>query len=36
MKTPERSVNWIVDYESGLQKSRNENKPVFLDFFKGG
>jgi hypothetical protein len=30
------AVNWIKEYESGLDRSKNEQKPLLLDFFKDG
>lgn len=33
---PEAKINWINDYEEGVGRSREEKKPLFLDFFKNG
>jgi hypothetical protein len=32
----EKTIEWIRDYEKGLEKARAEKKPMFLDFFKDG
>ena len=33
---PQTKINWINDYEEGLERAREEKKPLFLDFFKDG
>ena len=30
------NIEWLHDYDEGLQRAVNENKPLFLDFFKEG
>ena len=35
METTHR-VQWLRDYETGLEKCKIQNKPMFLDFFKDG
>ncbi len=32
----EVKINWINNYEEGLERSRREKKPLLLDFFKEG
>ena len=27
-------INWMNDFEKGLDRAREEKKPLFLDFFK--
>jgi hypothetical protein len=29
-------VQWINDYERGLERASQQNKPMLLDFFKDG
>lgn len=29
-------VQWMDDYEIGLEKARSQEKPMLLDFFKDG
>ncbi len=29
-------VKWIADYDTGLKRAEQENKPMLLDFFKEG
>jgi hypothetical protein len=29
-------IEWETQYEKALEKSKNEGKPVFLDFFNPG
>lgn len=29
-------INWITDFEKGLERGRDEGKPVFADFFNPG
>jgi hypothetical protein len=36
MKMLKSSVEWENEYQKGLERARNEKKPVLLDFFKGG
>jgi hypothetical protein len=33
---PKTNIKWIDDYEAGLERARDEKKPLFLDFFKDG
>ena len=33
---PKTEINWIRDFEKGLDRARDEKKPLFLDFFKDG
>ena len=33
---PETKINWTTDYQQGVERSREEKKPLFLDFFKDG
>jgi hypothetical protein len=32
----ETKVQWIGNYEQGLEKARSQEKPLLLDFFKNG
>jgi len=32
----EIKVQWIGDYDRGIEKARDEKKPLLLDFFKDG
>jgi len=34
--TADIKVNWIENYDQGIEKARDEKKPVMLDFFKDG
>jgi hypothetical protein len=36
MEKEQGKVNWINDYETGLNRSETEKKPMLLDFFKEG
>lgn len=29
-------VQWLDNYEEGLERVRDQEKPMFLDFFKDG
>lgn len=29
----DRALNWMEDWEAGLARAKDEDKPVFLDFF---
>lgn len=29
-------IKWMNDFEKGLERARDEKKPLFLDFFKDG
>jgi hypothetical protein len=29
-------VKWLNSYDTGLEKCKVQNKPMFLDFFKDG
>jgi hypothetical protein len=30
------NIEWFNDYDRGLNRAREEGKPLFLDFFKEG
>ena len=32
----EVKINWVYNYEEGLERVQDEKKPLFLDFFKDG
>ncbi len=34
MKMPESTIKWENDYAKGLERAKNEKKPLLLDFFK--
>lgn len=36
MEKLESKVKWEESFESGLERSRKEGKPILLDFFKEG
>ena len=36
MQMTESSVQWEREYERGMERARNEGKPLLLDFFKDG
>lgn len=29
-------IQWLSDYDGGLQRAKQEKKPLLLDFFKNG
>jgi hypothetical protein len=29
-------IQWLQDFDEGLKKADDANKPLFLDFFKDG
>ncbi len=33
---PEPRIEWETDYEDALTRSKQENKPVLIDFFNPG
>lgn len=36
MEKNQGKVNWINSYETGLERSQKNRKPMLLDFFKDG
>jgi uncharacterized protein YyaL (SSP411 family) len=35
-KTKAAQINWLTDYEQALKRAKEENKPVFFDFWLDG
>jgi uncharacterized protein YyaL (SSP411 family) len=36
MEFKKATVEWVSSYEDALNRSREEKKPILLDFFKDG
>jgi hypothetical protein len=36
MELKKAGVEWVNSYEAGLERAREKNKPILLDFFKDG
>ncbi len=30
------NIQWETDFDTALQRAKNEDKPIFLDFFNPG